>query len=80
VYQRILFLQCNRDFQVPVSELEQWRLLSQNYAIRNWTFSFFAKLNHLGLEGEGSSLPAEYLKPNNIPYELILRIAGFVLY
>lgn len=80
VYQRILFLQGNRDYQVPISELEQWKLLGQTYAIRNWTYSSYTKLNHLGLEGEGPSLPDEYLKANNIPYEVILRIAGFVLY
>jgi dienelactone hydrolase len=80
VYQPILFLQGNRDYQVPISELEQWKNLGQTYAIRTWTFASFPKLNHLGLEGEGPSLPAEYLKPNNIPYEVILRIASFVLY
>ena len=42
------------------------------------TFKSYPKLNHLFLEGEGKSLPAEYRKPGHIPDYVFADIADFV--
>jgi len=73
----ILVLQGERDYQVPSSELLLWRQgLKDNSQAE---FELFPLLNHLGLEGKGKSLPAEYQIRGNLPQYLIRRISGFVL-
>ena len=42
------------------------------------TFKSYPKLNHLLLEGEGKSLPAEYAQPGHIPDYVLDDIANFV--
>lgn len=74
----LLFIQGGRDYQVRPSEMDLWRkaLVKNTKA----SFELYPKLNHLGLEGEDMSLPAEYNIAGNVPEEVILRIARFVLY
>lgn len=74
----ILFVQGNRDYQVKPEEMELWRkALKGNPHAR---FEIFPKLNHLGIEGEGISLPVEYENPGNLPSYFIDKITQFVLY
>jgi dienelactone hydrolase len=74
----LLFIQGGRDYQVRPSEMELWqKALAKNPKA---IFELYPKLNHLGLEGEGVSLPEEYNLAGNVPEEVILRIARFVLY
>jgi uncharacterized protein len=42
------------------------------------TLKSYPKLNHLFLEGEGESLPAEYSTPGHIPAYVLDDIAAFV--
>lgn len=73
----VLLLQGGRDYQVPPSELELWKLKLQ-YS-RMFTWKVFPKLNHLMMEGEGKPGPAEYNIPANIPEYVPDEIAGWIL-
>ncbi|OYU96987.1 MAG: hypothetical protein CFE21_01475 [Bacteroidetes bacterium B1(2017)] len=77
---RVLFIQGGRDFEVPPAELESWKSAAGTTSTQNWTFINYPKLNHIGIEGEGVSLPSEYEKPGNVPLDILLQIASFVLY
>jgi dienelactone hydrolase len=72
----ILILQGERDYQVTMKEFDLWKSGMQGYG--NVTFESYPKLNHLFLEGEGKSLPAEYGKPGHIPDYVFADIAAFV--
>jgi dienelactone hydrolase len=75
---KLLFIQGERDYQVPKSELILWQNALKNNP--NASFELYPKLNHLGLEGDKASEPSEYEVPGNLPEYLIKRIARFVLY
>lgn len=75
---KLLFLQGERDYQVPKSELVLWQNALKNNP--NASFELYPKLNHLGLEGDKASVPSEYEVPGNLPEYFIKRIARFVLY
>lgn len=71
-----LVLQGERDYQVTMREFELWQSgLDGNGDV---TFRSYPKLNHLFLEGEGPSLPAEYNRPGRIPDYVFADIADFV--
>jgi len=72
----ILILQGERDYQVTMKEFELWKSGLQGHG--NVTFKSYPKLNHLFLEGEGKSLPAEYSKPGHIPDYVFSDIADFI--
>jgi hypothetical protein len=65
---------------VPASEIEKWRMAGSEAPLKNWTISTFPKLNHLAISGEGAANINEYEKPGNVPYEVILKMASFILY
>jgi hypothetical protein len=69
-------LQGERDYQVTMKDFELWR--SGLKGRSNITFKSYPKLNHLFLEGEGKSLPAEYAQPGHIPDYVLDDIANFV--
>jgi fermentation-respiration switch protein FrsA (DUF1100 family) len=71
-----LFIQGERDYQVPMSEFDLWKKAMQNSCCA--TFKSYQKLNHLLMEGEGVSQPAEYQKTNNIPEYLVNDIALWI--
>jgi len=71
-----LFIQGERDYQVPMSEFELWKKAMQKSCCS--TFISYPKLNHLLMEGEGISQPNEYNKPNNIPEYVVDEIATWV--
>ena len=74
---KILVLQGERDYQVPLKDFDIWKKeLSNN---KNVEFHSYPKLNHLFLEGEGKSLPAEYNTPENIPEYVINDIVKWVV-
>jgi dienelactone hydrolase len=72
----ILILQGERDYQVTMKEFNLWKSGLQGHG--NVTFKSYPKLNHLFLEGEGKSLPAEYMKPGHIPDYVYADIADFI--
>ena len=71
-----LFIQGERDYQVPMSEFELWKQAMQKSCCA--TFISYPKLNHLLMEGEGISKPTEYNKPNNVPEYVANEIAKWV--
>jgi dienelactone hydrolase len=71
-----LFIQGERDYQVPMSEFELWKKAMQKSCCA--TFKSYQKLNHLLIEGEGVSQPMEYQKPNNIPEYVVNDIANWI--
>lgn len=71
-----LILQGERDYQVTMKEFELWR--EGLKARQDVTLKSYPKLNHLFLEGEGKSLPAEYLTAGHIPAYVLDDIAAFV--
>lgn len=73
----VLMLQGQRDYQVMVSELDSFKA---DLAERsNITYRVYPKLNHLFTEGEGEmSLPAEYIKPANLPAYVVEDIVDWI--
>ena len=72
----ILILQGERDYQVTMKEFNLWKSGMQGR--ENVTFKSYQKLNHLFLEGEGKSLPAEYNISGHIPDYVFSDIADFI--
>ncbi|MBC7384142.1 MAG: DUF3887 domain-containing protein [Bacteroidia bacterium] len=74
----VLFIQGGRDYQVPPSELDKWKMaLAKNNRV---TYKIYPALNHLFQEGKAPSIPAEYIRPGNVPEEVINDIASWVLH
>jgi dienelactone hydrolase len=71
-----LFIQGERDYQVPMSEFELWKQAMQKSCCA--TFISYPKLNHLLMEGEGISKPTEYNTPNNVPEYVANEIAKWI--
>lgn len=73
----ILVLQGERDYQVnPQTDYEGWKKAFEGKS--HAEFKFYPKLNHMYMEGEGQSTPAEYYVNGNIPQYVINDIAGFI--
>lgn len=71
----LLLIQGERDYQVPTTELEQWKRITDSTSTK---VILYPKLNHLMMEGEGLSTPAEYAKPNNVPYDVADAIKKWI--
>jgi len=71
----MLFLQGERDYQVPMLDYRLWRQLLGSRA--NAIFHSYAKLNHLFLEGEGDSTPLEYYIEGHVPQYVADDIVNF---
>ena len=72
----MLFLNGNRDYQVPLSEAEPYKqALLDRSDVR---FVVFDGLNHLFLKGEGIPNPTEYYDLSDVPDEVITTIADFI--
>ncbi len=72
----VLVLQGGRDYQVPVTEFEAWKVALANHP--QVTFQLYHQLNHIFMKGEGVCLPSEYTEPGNVSKTLILDIAAWV--
>ena len=73
----ILLLQGERDYQVTMQDFNIWKKnLSGKKSVQ---FISYPKLNHLFMEGEGKSTPAEYTKQNHIPEYVIRDLAEWIL-
>ena len=73
---RMLFLQGERDFQVPMKDFALWK--TGLAGRKDVTFQSFPTLNHLFVTGEGKSTEAEYRKPGHVAPEVIDAIAKWV--
>lgn len=70
-----LFLQGERDYQVPVEQFETWK---ETIGAANAEFVLFNQLNHLMMPGEGAPNPGEYQLPNHVDQRVIDTIAEFI--
>ncbi len=72
----LLILQGERDYQVTPDNFQAWK---KGLAGRpGVTFKSYPKLNHLFIEGEGKSTPADYEKPGHVAEAVIADIAGWI--
>lgn len=77
IRQSILVLQGGRDYQVTTEDFENWKKALS--AGKNADFKLYPALNHLFFEGEGKSVPDEYMKiQKNIAEYVINDIAEWV--
>jgi dienelactone hydrolase len=72
----ILVLQGGRDYQVTAKDLEGWRKALDGASFAK--FQTFPNANHLFVNGQGKSLPTEYLQPGNVAGEVVELIAKWV--
>ena len=71
----ILVLQGGRDYQVTAKEFDGWKAALATAP--NATFRLLPKLNHLLVEGEGASTPAEYERAGHVSEDVIEAIAAW---
>lgn len=72
----LLVLQGERDYQVTVDNLEAWKKALGDR--KDVTFKSYPRLNHLFIEGEGASGPAEYQKPGHVAETVVADVAGWI--
>ncbi|HKI02533.1 MAG TPA: alpha/beta fold hydrolase [Thermoanaerobaculia bacterium] len=72
----MLILQGDRDYQVTPDNLEAWKKALAGRA--NVTFKSYPGLNHLFIEGEGKSGPADYQKPGHVAEAVVADVAGWI--
>ncbi|HVA50076.1 MAG TPA: DUF3887 domain-containing protein [Pirellulales bacterium] len=72
----MLFLQGERDYQVTMEDFTGWKkALAQR---KDVAFISYPRLNHLFIEGEGKSTPAEYSTPGNVAKVVIDDVAKWI--
>jgi hypothetical protein len=72
----MLFLQGERDYQVTMEDFADWK---KALGARNdVAFISYPTLNHLFIEGEAKSTPAEYSTPGNVARVVIDDLAKWV--
>ena len=72
----MLILQGERDYQVTMEDFVGWKKTLGSR--KDVTFILYSKLNHLFMEGEGKSSPAEYSTPGNVAKAVIEDIAKWI--
>jgi len=72
----VFIAQGERDYQVDMKEFKIWQKKMKNKS--NIFLKSYPKLNHLFMEGEGKSFPAEYKKKGEVASYLIDDIAIFI--
>jgi uncharacterized protein len=76
--QRILVLQGERDYQVPMREFFSWRSGLRGYP--GSTFKWYPGLNHLFMHGTGTPDPTEYFNPGHVEETVIRDIRSWILH
>lgn len=77
VQQPMLVLQGERDYQVTMEEFSRWRSSLAGRA--DVSFKSYAALNHLFVEGSGTSMPAEYNTPGHVDASVVRDIAAWIV-
>lgn len=73
----MLVLQGGRDYQVTMADFAQWKAaLGSSDRV---TFKVYPRLDHLFMEGEGPSTPADYARPGHVSKEVVDDIAAWIL-
>lgn len=76
IKQPIFILQGERDYQVGMEDYQGWKNALSSRA--NVKFKLYPKLNHLFVEGESKSTPAEYQHRGHIAQIVIDNIAEWI--
>ncbi len=76
LHRPLLVLQGERDYQVTLDNFEAWKKALGDR--KDATFKSYPGLNHLFIEGEGKSSPAEYQKPGHVAEAVVADIAGWI--
>ncbi len=76
---RFLFIQCEKDYQVPNTELKRWQDSVKDTQASKTSFISLPLLNHLGCEELGEMGTGSYEKPGNVSIKLLDEIAQFVI-
>lgn len=76
LHRPVLILQGQRDYQVTMEDFAGWKRALGGR--KDVTFVSYPKLNHLFVEGEGRSTPAEYLTPGNVAAVVIDDVAEWI--
>jgi fermentation-respiration switch protein FrsA (DUF1100 family) len=71
-----LILQGERDYQVTMGDFQRWKAALPSK--QNVAFKSYPKLNHLFVEGNGKSAPAEYDVPGHVAEDVINDIANWI--
>jgi len=69
-------LQGGRDYQVTTEDFEEWKIALS--ARENVEFKLYPTLNHLFIEGEGPSTPAEYEIAGHVAERVIDDMANWI--
>lgn len=72
----VLVLRGARDYHVNEEDFEAWK--AGLAKVPNTAVMSIDKANHVFVEGEGKSMPAEYAQPGHAAVDLITRVAAFV--
>ena len=72
----MLVLHGQRDYQVTMEDFDRWRqALSSRDDVH---FKLYPKCNHLFVEGEGPSTPAEYQTAGNVARPVVDDVADWI--
>jgi dienelactone hydrolase len=74
--QPLLILHGERDYQVTLEDFAGWKKAMAGHP--NADLKSYPKLNHLFMEGEGKSKPAEYQKAGHVAVEVIDDVAAWI--
>lgn len=74
--QPMLIIQGGRDYQVTDTDFQLWKKALSSKT--NVEFKFYEKLNHLFMQGQGKSTPAEYQVPGHVAQTVIEDIADWI--
>jgi hypothetical protein len=74
--QPMLILQGSRDYQVTDADFQLWKKALSSR--KNVEFKFYEGLNHLFIEGQGKSTPAEYERAGHITEAVLDDISGWI--
>ena len=72
----LLILQGQRDYQVTMEDFAGWKKTLGSR--KDVTFVSYPRLNHLFIEGEGKSTPAEYSIPGNVAKVVVEDIVKWI--
>ncbi len=73
---QMLILQGERDYQVTLEDFQRWKAALSSK--QNVMFKSYPNLNHLFIEGNGKSAPAEYNMPGHVAEVVINDIANWI--
>ncbi len=72
----IFLLQGDRDYQVTKVDFSAWQKALKGKT--NATLKLYPRLNHLFVEGDAKSSPADYNRPGNVAQVVVDDVAGWI--